>query len=273
MIRVQKTILAPEWLRLHGPDSRVALENAYDDDPLACQQAGTAVLKPKRTIYAYKAVKKQLRADQHLKCAYCETKFTHSSPGDVEHYRPKAGYQQVATEPLRGPGYYWLAYDWANLLFACEECNRVYKRNQFPLRVAADRALNHQADLHQEAPLVLNPATCPNPEAHLTFEQETAVGLTEEGEATWRVCGLNRPDLLDARRDYLELVQDQVFLATILDANPPVLDLQVLVALYGSEEKLSQQISAAQLNYQKLARADAPFAGMVRANFPLKPTS
>lgn len=146
------------------------------------------------------------------------------------------------------------------------------KRNQFPLRVAADRAHNHHDNLDREAPLLLNPAAGPDPAAHLTFAQETAVGLTEEGETTWRVCGLNRPDLLEARRDYLEVVQDQVFLATILDANPPAVDLQVLIALYGSEEKLSQKISAAQLKYQKLARADAPFAGMVRANFPLLPT-
>lgn len=118
MIRVHKIPLAPEWLRLHGPTGRIALEATYDADPLACQQAGTAALKPKRTIYARKAIKTQLRTDQHRKCAYCETKFTHSSPGDVEHYRPKAGYQQAVTEPLRGPGYYWLGYEWSNLLFA-----------------------------------------------------------------------------------------------------------------------------------------------------------
>ena len=271
MIRVQKTAIVPEWLRVHGPSGRAALEAAYDVDPSACQQAGTAALKPKRTIYARKTIKALLRADQYRKCAYCETKFTHSSPGDVEHYRPKAGYQQAALESLCGPGYYWLAYEWNNLLFACEECNRVCKRNQFPLRINADRALNHHADTGREAPLLLNPATGPDPEAHLTFAEETAVGLTDEGETTWRVCGLNRPALREARRDYLEVVQDQVFLATILDANPPALDLQVLVALYGSEERLSQKISAAQLKYQKLARADAPFAGMVRANFPHLP--
>lgn len=271
MIRVVKSPAPPKWLRLHGPAGRTALEAAYDAAPAACQQAGAPALKPLRKIYARPTIKTQLRADQHRKCAYCETKFTHSSPGDVEHYRPKAGYQQGQHGPVLGPGYYWLGYEWSNLLFACEQCNRVCKRNRFPLREPADRARNHHQHLHNEAPLLLNPATGPDPETHLTFAQETAVGLTQEGEMTWRVCGLNRPDLLEARRDYLETVQDQLFLATILDANPPVLDLKVLVGLYGSEEKLSEKISAAQLNARKLAQSAAPFAGMVRANFPHLP--
>ena len=272
MIRVFKSPVPPEWLRLYGPGGRRALAAAYDADPTACQHAGTPALKPKRTLYARAAVKQQLRADQHHKCAYCESKFTHSSPGDVEHYRPKAGYQQAGVGPLLGPGYYWLAYDWDNLLFACEDCNRVYKRNQFPLCEPANRAHCHHDDLQREAPLLLHPAAGPDPEAHLTFVRETAVGLTTEGETTWRVCGLNRPALLEARRDYLEMAEDQLFLATIFEANPPVLDLQALVALFGSADALSRKISAAQLNCKKLAQAKAPFAGMVRANFPQLPT-
>jgi uncharacterized protein (TIGR02646 family) len=272
MIRIQKSTL-PDWLQQHGPAGRTALAQAYTTaDPATRQQAGHPALKPQRKLYAHKALKTQLRADQHRKCAYCETKFTHSSPGDVEHYRPKAGYQQSPAGPLQGPGYYWLSYEWDNLLFACEDCNRVHKRNQFPLRIAADRARSHHDDVRREAPLVLNPASGPDPAHHLTFHQETAVGLTLEGETTWQVCGLNRPDLLEVRRDYLETVEDQLFLAAILDANPPVLDLLTLISLYGSEEKLSQKISAAQLRCQKLALAKAPFAGMVRANFPHLPT-
>ncbi len=271
MIRVLKSQPPPQWLQLHGPAGRAVLEAAYDADTTLCQHAGTPALKPLRRIFAHTTVKTQLRADQHRKCAYCETKFSHSSPGDVEHYRPKAGYQQDQNGPVLGPGYYWLGYDWSNLLFACEQCNRVCKRNQFPLRQPAARVRNHHQTLQHEAPLLLNPATGPDPETQLTFNFETAVGLSDEGETTWRVCGLNRPDLLEARRDYLEMVQDQIFLATILAANPPVMDLQVLVALYGSLEKLSEKISAAQLNYAKLAKANAPFAGMVRANFPHLP--
>lgn len=271
MIHVEKSPTPPDWLLQHGPAGRAALEAEYDADQTACQQPGAPTLKPLRKIYARPAVKQQLQADQHHKCAYCESKFTHSSPGDVEHFRPKAGYQQADSGPLLGPGYYWLAYEWDNLLFACEDCNRVHKRNRFPLRAATDRARSHHDNVAQEYPLLLNPATCSRPEDHLTFAEETAVGLTVEGETTWRVCGLNRQGLLDTRRDYLNTVKDQIFLATILNADPPQVDLLTLVNLFGSEDELGRKISAAQLNYERLARTNAPYAGMVRANFPHLP--
>jgi hypothetical protein len=81
------------------------------------------------------------------KCAYCESKITAICSGDIEHFRPKGGY---GTRPLTKPGYYWLASDWDNLLFACPFCNQTCthkifengnivavvqgKLNQFPLK-------------------------------------------------------------------------------------------------------------------------------------------
>ncbi len=40
------------------------------------------------------------------KCAYCESRFAHVTPKDIEHFRPKR-----RSRPSRGPGpgYYWLA--------------------------------------------------------------------------------------------------------------------------------------------------------------------
>jgi hypothetical protein len=85
------------------------------------------------------------------KCAYCETRAVRD-PGDAEHFRPK-GRVSVA-EPLSGgkkklkkiriidpsgkeidhPGYFWLAYNWKNLLPACRDCNSSEgKRDQFPI--------------------------------------------------------------------------------------------------------------------------------------------
>src|SRR5262249_38675962 len=68
------------------------------------------------------------------KCAYCESKFTVSQPGDVEHFRPKGRVVDDNFKPIRvqhptkgeieHPGYYWLAYEWKNLLPSCADCNR-----------------------------------------------------------------------------------------------------------------------------------------------------
>ncbi|MFX1554713.1 MAG: hypothetical protein ACFFBV_12360, partial [Promethearchaeota archaeon] len=85
------------------------------------------------------------------KCAYCETQIVSDQYGDMEHYRPKNAVtdengEEIKKEGENGqtithPGYYWLAYDWQNLLLTCEMCNRpnpgnknIGKHNKFPVR-------------------------------------------------------------------------------------------------------------------------------------------
>ena len=53
------------------------------------------------------------------KCAYCETKYLKNSDNWLEHYRPKSQY-------------YWLAYEWSNLIPTCTKCNRI-KKAKFPI--------------------------------------------------------------------------------------------------------------------------------------------
>jgi hypothetical protein len=85
----------------------------------------------------YKEMKAVFLAVFHGKCAYCETDITAGQRGDVEHYRPKQRVMGEDGKPLkvkgrRGKeiqhqGYYWLAYDWRNLLLACILCNQPSK--------------------------------------------------------------------------------------------------------------------------------------------------
>ncbi len=70
--------------------------------------------------------KTQLMAETCYKCAYCEKLIDtigadkkESSFADVEHYRPSSIY-------------WWLAYCYENYLYACEICNRSYKKDKFP---------------------------------------------------------------------------------------------------------------------------------------------
>lgn len=273
MIRIRKAAAPPASLAQYAPSARAVLEQAYDTDPLGCQLPGTRALKPRRGIYAARDVKRQLIADQHHKCAYCETRFVHSSPGDVEHYRPKAGYRQAATSPIIGPGYYWLAYEWVNLLFACEDCNRIRKRQLFPLRnEPVGRARTHHDDLAREAPLLLNPAET-DPAPHISFQEEVALGSTPEGHASIAGYDLNRLALLDDRRERLRCLRSDEMLARLLEADPPIVNLEKLVQLYGSEEELSSHIAYARKAYANAASDPAKYAGMVRANFPHLPTT
>lgn len=57
---------------------------------------------------------------QGKRCCLCEKKLNDIGAIDVEHYRPKTKY-------------WWLAYEPKNYYLACAECNRQYKRSEFPL--------------------------------------------------------------------------------------------------------------------------------------------
>jgi hypothetical protein len=75
-------------------------------------------------------------------CAYCEAAVDAVYVGDAEHYRPKGevtqrddGREVVVTDPdgTPHPGYYWLAYDWRNVLPSCYKCNTYHgKGTLFP---------------------------------------------------------------------------------------------------------------------------------------------
>lgn len=63
-----------------------------------------------------------LRKLYHDKCAYCERKL-YEGQFTVEHYRPK----KKENHP-----YYWLGYEWSNLILACKSCNN-QKDDAFPI--------------------------------------------------------------------------------------------------------------------------------------------
>jgi uncharacterized protein (TIGR02646 family) len=154
-------------------------------------------------------VEDQLARTYSYKCAYCER----LCKADIEHYRPK---KAVAEDPSH-PGYYWLCYEWSNLLPSCITCNREgSKHNHFPVlgkRVYApvlspNRQLSLEAfqawrsPLKDERPLLLHPEV-DHPEDFFTFvvdaqgEGIRLKGIDPEGrgESTIKICRLNRKEL------------------------------------------------------------------------------
>lgn len=136
------------------------------------------------------------------KCAYCEVAITDYQHGDVEHFRPKLGVTNEIDEPVEHPGYYWLAYDWRNLLPSCIVCNqpktvhgrKIGKHNRFP--VAGEHARTAE-QIAAEQPLLLHPLE-DDPSLHLMVN--TSTGLlahnTVRGETCIQVFGLNLRDQL-----------------------------------------------------------------------------
>lgn len=145
----------------------------------------------------------------HGKCAYCERH--RGQELQVDHYRPKKR-RDAQTEPqYNQPGYYWLAYEWSNLIALCSKCNRC-KSNKFPLegfseanRIAShlnaqgDEDPNHYSMVWlnaQEKPLLLNPEIKDDFARHFLFGNNGSVtGRTTIGDATIDICGLDRDNL------------------------------------------------------------------------------
>ncbi|WP_089812008.1 hypothetical protein [Chitinophaga sp. YR627] len=118
------SVAVPIVLQKKGQEATAALIARYEE--------GERNFKSKTdfdsTIYAHDDVKSSLLDVQGHKCCFCESKISHTSYGDVEHYRPKSAWVQHE-EALNKPGYFWLSYDWNNLLLSCELCNQRYKKN------------------------------------------------------------------------------------------------------------------------------------------------
>lgn len=149
--------------------------------------------------------------------SYCESAVT-NQPGDIEHYRPKAGlYDEnnkpvmmiVEGEEIEHPGYYWLAYKWKNLLPSCRDCNSptkektggvlIGKGNQFPVK--SHRAIIPDDHVNEKA-LILNPMF-DDPSMHIKID---ALGVlysdTEEGKTCINIFGLNKKESLIADRKH-----------------------------------------------------------------------
>lgn len=91
----------------------------------------------------------ELKADfkekQNSRCAICEKELNDIYSQDIEHYRPKTIY-------------WWLAYNPENYYLACAECNRSYKKIEFPL-LNQTQHTNYldRKNIKNEIPLLVNP--------------------------------------------------------------------------------------------------------------------
>lgn len=167
-----------------------------------------------KDIEGYKVVSESLWRCQFFKCCYCETKIP-CGFNDVEHYRPKGEADRMPGSSLTH-GYWWLAFSWDNLLFACPACNRSGKNSRFPLADQSIPLVAEVAPPGSEVPLLLDPASGDNPVQHIVFVNSPAGGVdgptywwarpregSPRGNVTISVCNLNRLELLELRNDYV----------------------------------------------------------------------
>lgn len=149
------------------------------------------------------------------KCAYCESQSNTVATLQIEHYRPK----KAVEGDTHHKGYYWLATEWTNLVYACSNCNnKGAKGTKFPIikqRIYQEnRDVNGEiiytdfyaegAFLQSEEPLLLHPET-DEPKEHLTFRNNgTLIGTTQRGIKTIEICKLNRDLLIESRKKIID---------------------------------------------------------------------
>jgi len=195
-------------------------------------------------IDGYKVVAEDLWSSQYFKCCYCESKIPKGF-NDVEHYRPKG-------EADRNPGsalvhgYWWLAFTWENLLFACPGCNRSGKNSQFPLASKSKPLLAELDPPGAEKPLLLDPGSAVNPVEHIEYVNSPAGGSgtptywwarprggSVYGNMTIEVCKLNRLELRELRNDYV---------SNILEPHANALNAALLL---GNKARIQQEYDRA----------------------------
>ncbi|MCZ8091098.1 hypothetical protein [Flavobacterium sp.] len=157
------------------------------------------------------------------KCAYCERILFL----DVEHYRPKGEIRGLNNELVRNTGYYWIGYEWSNLIPACITCNRQGgKISKFPFLIGSVQVTNPTFiggvldkgkcnikcdEFLGEKPLMLHPEIETNFLNYFSFTVDddlsgiTIVGIDddERGNGTINICNLNR---WETRKDRLQSV-------------------------------------------------------------------
>jgi hypothetical protein len=140
-----------EW-RKGATDAREAVLKSWEEW-LALKTRPRPPFKPALKQKIWSELKKWLGEHVfHDRCAYCEgPREFDRYRGDAEHYRPKGAvtWRDEGTgekcsarctlpdgEEIDHPGYFWLAYDWRNLVPACPACNSGKgKVDQFPVKL------------------------------------------------------------------------------------------------------------------------------------------
>ncbi|MBX7222257.1 MAG: hypothetical protein K1Y36_20075 [Blastocatellia bacterium] len=243
MIRINLTPPnTPEWNDWQDECAREQkVHNAAVEDwfrkwaqlPMPHDQKAKEKEKPDVKNDVYQRLKESfymaLNGPFHGKCAYCESFVYPLSPGDIEHYRPKKAVKKldktsvtVTLNQIRmeHPGYYWLVYDWRNLMTSCELCNRptkeraggvnIGKHDFFP--VGNDYYAIVPGEEVNEQPLLLNPLF-EEPDQHLELDGRTGVlsAKTQRGQTCIDLLGLNLRHLPDERKKVFEETKTKFF--------------------------------------------------------------
>ena len=212
MIRLTLTEPTTEGWKKWRTDAKVG----HKDLRSQLRQTGTFDVKES----LYKRMKDELFRLYHGKCAYCESPLRLSSWDQLDHFRPKNKVldERNRTVCIAGKphtGYYWLAYEWTNLLPSCAVCNQ-RKGAIFPVLPGSVHAKT-PGEESGEKPIFIHPFR-DDPANHLEYVPTTGFlkSKTTRGKGCIDLLDLNREELVNERRAaYRACIE---LLADLLDA-------------------------------------------------------
>jgi hypothetical protein len=162
-----------------SPIPEILEKNAkqWTEELLALIAAGSSVPDSVRGRYRHTEIKTALKQDSSEKCIYCESKVSAVYFGDVEHMKPKDQYPEST-------------FDWANLGYVCALCN------------------NKKSNIFDESVPFINPYT-EQPTDFLKAAGAYVFHLpaNKRGEITELTLELNRPELIERRKERIDLIR------------------------------------------------------------------
>jgi 5-methylcytosine-specific restriction endonuclease McrA len=171
MIRINKGPI-PETIVIHGPTWTAVWIDHVEN--------GTPISSIDKSRYRRPEIKSSIVEETFGKCAYCESKVTHTYPGDVEHILPKR----------KRPD---LFVTWGNLTLACSVCN------------------TKKGDYYDANQPLLNPYV-DDPADHLRFHGPLLFHVpgSNTGEVTRLLLDLSRAGLFERRRERIEALNQLI---------------------------------------------------------------
>jgi len=176
-----------------------------------------------KSAYYGAGCKKELESLYHNKCCFCESDPSPAAFWQVEHFRPKN------KSPKKSPygtheGYYWLGYEWSNLLLVCQKCNNK-KSSHFPIADQTLRLNSHSVDFagniiflitdtvyQNEGHMLLNPEI-DTVEDYFIFKPNGEIaGIDPEGRGALsiKLYGLQRERLVLGRKKIADDFFDEI---------------------------------------------------------------
>ena len=192
-----------------GPEPAVLGQNCAQWTAEFCGLKSSGQTIPDSVRYRYRnpAIKAAILLEAHGKCAYCESKIPHTSPGDIEHITPSSKCPEMA-------------FMWVNLVLACSECNR------------------RKLDYFNPAEPLIHPVD-DDPAEHLKFLGALIFPALSSGKGflTTRKLELNRTALLERRKDRLDAMHTLLELwSTSTPEKKTLLAKQVLQEIQSDRE-------------------------------------